>query len=124
MSNASAAPSASSRLSSRASINVERSQAYYIDVTHPLANKGDAVRAIAAHVGADLAHTIVIGDMTNDVAMFRVAGFAVAMGQGPAAVRAQASAVTAANSEDGFAKAVAALVLPRFAEIAAGDARA
>jgi Cof subfamily protein (haloacid dehalogenase superfamily) len=107
-----------------AGVNVERSQAYYIDVTHPLANKGEAVRAIAAHIGADLAHTIVIGDMTNDVAMFRVAGFAVAMGQGPAAVKARAGAVTAANSEDGFAKAVAALVLPRFAALAAGDAGA
>jgi len=102
--------------------NVERSQAYYIDLTHPLANKGEAVRAIAAHVGADLAHTIVIGDMTNDLAMFRVGGFAIAMGQGPAAVRAQAGAVTAANTEDGFAKAVASLVLPRFAALAAGDA--
>ncbi len=28
--------------------NVERSQPYYLDVTHPLANKGEAVRAIAA----------------------------------------------------------------------------
>jgi len=93
--------------------NVERSQAYYIDVTHPCGNKGEAVRAIAAHVGADLARTIVIGDMTNDVAMFRVAGFAIAMGQAPAAVQADAGAVTAANTEDGFAKAVDTLVLPR-----------
>jgi len=54
--------------------------------------------------------------------MFRVGGFAIAMGQGPAAVRAQAGAVTAANTEDGFAKAVASLVLPRFAALAAGDA--
>ena len=99
--------------------NVERSQAYYIDVTHPLANKGEAVRAIAAHVGADLARTIVIGDMTNDVAMFRVAGFAIAMGQAPEAVQAEAGAVTAANTADGFAKAVAALVLPRFAVMSA-----
>ena len=96
--------------------NVERSQAYYIDITDPLANKGEAVRTIAAQIGADLARTIVIGDMTNDVAMFRVAGFAIAMGQSPDAVKAQARAVTAANTEDGFAKAVATLVLPRFAE--------
>jgi hypothetical protein len=93
--------------------NVERSQAYYIDMTHPLANKGEAVRAIAAHVGADLARTIVIGDMTNDVAMFRVAGFAIAMGQAPEAVKAAAATVTAANTEDGFAQAVASWVLPR-----------
>jgi len=98
-----------------ASANVERSQSYYIDVTHPLANKGEAVRAIAAHVGADLAQTIVIGDMTNDIAMFRVAGFAIAMGQAPEAVKAEAGAVTAANNNDGFAKAVETLVLPRLA---------
>jgi len=95
--------------------NVERSQAYYVDVTHPLANKGEAVRAIAAHVGADLDRTIVIGDMTNDIAMFRVAGFAIAMGQAPETVKAQADALTAANTDDGFAKAVASLVLPRLA---------
>lgn len=99
-----------------AGANVERSQAYYIDITHPLANKGEAVRTIAAHIGADLARSIVIGDMTNDIAMFRVAGFAIAMGQAPEAVKAEARAVTAANTEDGFAKAVASLVLPRFAE--------
>ena len=29
------------RPSSAASANVERSQAYYIDISHPLANKGD-----------------------------------------------------------------------------------
>jgi Cof subfamily protein (haloacid dehalogenase superfamily) len=102
-----------------AGASVERSQAYYIDITHPLANKGEAVRAIAAHIGADLARTVVIGDMTNDIAMFRVAGFAIAMGQAPDAVKAEARAVTAANTEDGFAKAVAALVLPRFGEGAA-----
>jgi len=95
--------------------NVERSQAYYIDITHPMANKGEAVRAIAARTGADLARTIVIGDMTNDIAMFRVAGFAIAMGQAPDTVKAAAGAVTAANTDDGFAKAVISLVLPRLA---------
>ena len=103
------------------SANVERSQSYYLDVTHPLANKGEAVRAIAAHVGVDLAQTIVIGDMANDIAMFRVAGFAIAMGQAPEAVKAQAHAVTAANTEDGFAKAVESLVLPRMATAATGE---
>jgi Cof subfamily protein (haloacid dehalogenase superfamily) len=99
--------------------NVERSQSYYLDVTHPLANKGEAVRAIAAHVGVDLDRTVVIGDMTNDLAMFRVAGFAIAMGQSPEPVKAEADAVTAANTEDGFAKAVAELVLPRLATVGA-----
>ena len=59
--------------------------------------------------------------MANDVAMFRVAGFSIAMGQAPDAVKAQAKAVTAPNSDDGFAKAVAGLVLPHFAALAAAE---
>ncbi|MEJ0064454.1 MAG: HAD hydrolase family protein [Caulobacteraceae bacterium] len=56
--------------------------------------------------------------MTNDIAMFRVAGFAIAMGQSPDAVKAEARGLTATNTDDGFAKAVASLVLPRM--VAAG----
>jgi hypothetical protein len=95
--------------------NVERSQPYYLDITHPLANKGEAVRELARLAGADLARTVVIGDMTNDVAMFRVAGFSIAMGQGPDAVRAAATVVTGPNTADGFAEAVTRFVLPRLA---------
>jgi len=95
------------------SANIERSQPYYVDVTHPLANKGEAVKALAARVGADLARTVVIGDMTNDIAMFKVAGFAIAMGQAPANVKAAAAAVTGSNLDDGFANAVQTWVIPR-----------
>jgi Cof subfamily protein (haloacid dehalogenase superfamily) len=92
-----------------------RSQPYYLDVTHPAADKGGAVRDLCAAAGVDLANTAVIGDMANDVAMFRVAGFSVAMGQSPDAVKAEADAVTAANTDEGFARAIETLVLPRVA---------
>jgi len=95
--------------------NIERSQPYYLDITHPRANKGDAVRTLAERLGYALADTVVIGDMTNDIAMFRVAGFAIAMGQAPRAVKAAAQAFTGANTEDGWAEAVRTLVLPRLA---------
>jgi Cof subfamily protein (haloacid dehalogenase superfamily) len=98
-----------------AGATIERSQPYYLDITHPRANKGDAVRRLAEIIGAALADTIVIGDMTNDIAMFRVAGFAIAMGQAPPPVRAAAAVTTAANDADGFAKAVLDIVLPRLA---------
>jgi Cof subfamily protein (haloacid dehalogenase superfamily) len=103
------------RLALAGSANIERSQAYYLDITHPLANKGEAVRLLAQQVGTTLADTVVLGDMTNDIAMFRVAGFAIAMGQAPPPVKAAAAAVTLANTEDGFAHAVRTLVLPRLA---------
>jgi len=90
-----------------------RSQAAYLDVTHPLANKGDAVTALTRLIGVDLGRTAVIGDMYNDVAMFDRAAYAVAMGQAPDEVKARADAVTGANTGDGFAWAVDHLILPR-----------
>ena len=93
--------------------NAHRSQKYYLDVTHPEANKGTAVHAIAGHLGVDIADVACIGDMTNDLPMFAVAGFSIAMGNGPDAVRSRASVVTTGNDEDGFAEAVTRFVLPK-----------
>jgi hypothetical protein len=90
-----------------------RSQTYYLDVTHPRADKGLAVRDLAAAAHVDLARTAVIGDMSNDVAMFKVAGFAIAMGQATDVVKARAHATTGPNTADGFADAVERLILPR-----------
>lgn len=97
-----------------------RSQTYYLDVTHPHADKGLAVRDLAAATHVDLARTAVIGDMSNDVAMFKVAGFAIAMGQATDAVKSQAKATTGPNTADGFADAVEQLILPRAAKSPVG----
>jgi Cof subfamily protein (haloacid dehalogenase superfamily) len=93
--------------------NARRSQTYYLDVTNPEADKGYAVRALCAETGVPATETAVIGDQANDMAMFAVAGLSVAMGQGTDEVRAAADFVTAANTEDGFAKAVDNVILPR-----------
>ena len=93
---------------------VERSQAYYLDVTHPLANKGDGVKALCRRLAIAPENTAVLGDMFNDVKMFAVAGFSIAMGQSPDAVKAAARAVSpAGNDADGFARAVHEILLPR-----------
>ena len=93
---------------------VERSQTYYLDVTHPLANKGDGVRALCRRTGIAPQNTAVLGDMFNDVKMFAVAGFSIAMGQSPDAVKAAARAVSpSSNDEDGFARAVHEILLQR-----------
>ena len=110
-----AAVEALARVALGAAASASRSQPYYLDVTHPQADKGVAVRDLCALAGVDPARTAVIGDMANDVAMFRIAGFSVAMGQAPDAVKAQADAVTGPNTEDGFAAAIEELVLPRVA---------
>jgi len=51
-------------------------------------------------------------DMPNDVLMFRKSGVSIAMGNSSDEVKAQASAVTDSNENEGFAKAVRKFVLP------------
>lgn len=89
------------------------SQTYYLDVTGVTANKGDGVAALAKMLGVDMADVAVFGDMDNDVAMFDRAGFSVAMGQAPDAVKARADEVSSSNEEDGVAHAIDAFILPK-----------
>lgn len=92
---------------------VARSQAYYLDVTAPRANKGDGIVALANAHGIPLDQVAVLGDQRNDLPMFARAGFSVAMGQGPAEVRKAASCETVPNDEDGVAHAIDEILLPR-----------
>ena len=47
-----------------------------------------------------------IGDMQNDLAMFRVSGVSIAMGNAADNVKDEATHVTASNEQDGFAEAM------------------
>jgi Cof subfamily protein (haloacid dehalogenase superfamily) len=102
-----------------ATATVARSQRYYLDVTHPQANKGHAVRALAQRLGIAPSTIAVIGDGRNDISMFNVAALAIAMGNADADVKQQAQFVTMSNEDDGFAAAVERWVLPRAAMRAA-----
>lgn len=106
-----------------AQASIHRSQAYYLDVTHPEADKGHALLALAGLCGVTPEETACIGDMTNDLPMFGVAGLAIAMGNAPPAVQARAAAVTLANDADGFAAAVRDIILPRAVPRAGGERR-
>ncbi|MBE3596764.1 MAG: HAD family phosphatase [Hydrogenibacillus sp.] len=80
---------------------VLRSGETYIDVVHPGANKGAGLRAVAEAYGIPLARTLVIGNYYNDLEMFALAGFSVAMANSPDDVKARADALTASNNEEG-----------------------
>lgn len=85
---------------------VARSQAYYCDVMPPGINKGRIVEYLAGRLGVPLSEVLVLGDMENDLEMFRAAGFAVAMGNASDEVKRLANATTLSNEEDGFAAAI------------------
>ena len=88
-----------------------RSQPYYLDVTSREANKGTVVTTLAKFFHIRPNQIATIGDMPNDVLMFRQSGFSIAMGNSSDEVKAQASAVTDSNENEGFAKAVRKLIL-------------
>jgi Cof subfamily protein (haloacid dehalogenase superfamily) len=92
-------------------VSAARSQPYYLDVTHPDANKGAVVAYLARTLGIDPGEIATIGDQPNDVLMFRPSGFSIAMGNASDAVQGQADAVTDSYDDEGFAKAIEKFLL-------------
>jgi Cof subfamily protein (haloacid dehalogenase superfamily) len=88
-----------------------RSQTYYLDVTPPGHNKGTFVQAMAKRLGISTEAIATIGDMQNDVAMFKESGLSFAMGNASDDVKRHASRLTASNEENGFALAMETILL-------------
>jgi hydroxymethylpyrimidine pyrophosphatase-like HAD family hydrolase len=94
-----------------AKASAARSQPYYLDVTHPDANKGTVVTTLSKLLSVPAGEIATIGDMPNDVLMFRQSGLSVAMGNASAEVKAQADLVTDSYDNEGFAKAIEHFIL-------------
>jgi|SRR5713226_5577075 len=94
-------------------ISAARSQPYYLDVTHPQANKGGVVLAMSKLLNIPAEEVATIGDMPNDVLMFEKSGVSIAMGNASSEVQASATYVTSTNEQEGFARAIEEVVLNR-----------
>jgi len=90
-----------------------RSQPYYLDVTHPDANKGTVVTTLSKLLSIPTDEIATIGDMPNDVLMFRNSGLSIAMGNASLEVQAHADLVTDSYDDEGFAKAIERFILHR-----------
>jgi Cof subfamily protein (haloacid dehalogenase superfamily) len=92
-------------------ISAARSQPYYLDVTHPQANKGEVVLSMSRLLNIPAAQIATMGDMPNDVLMFEKSGVSIAMGNASPEVQASATYVTSTNEDEGFTKAIEKFVL-------------
>jgi len=92
-------------------ISAARSQPYYLDVTHPQANKGEVVLSLSKLLNIPAAEIATLGDMPNDVLMFQKSGVSIAMGNASPEVQAAATYVTSTNEDEGFAKAIEKFIL-------------
>ena len=87
-------------------VSAARSQPYYLDVTHPKANKGEVVGLFSRICNIPPPQIVTIGDMPNDVLMFKQSGISIAMGNASPEVQKSATFVTDSNEAEGFAKAM------------------
>jgi hypothetical protein len=94
-------------------VTASRSQPYYLDVTHPDANKGAVAKYLSKRYSIPAEAIATIGDMPNDVLMFAHSGLSIAMGQASPEVQHAARRVTTGNDDEGFANAMERFVLPR-----------
>jgi Cof subfamily protein (haloacid dehalogenase superfamily) len=69
-------------------------------------SKGAALSWYAAQSGLDLSRTVAIGDGENDVELFQVCGFSIAMGNASQHVKNKAARVALSNSQDGFSQII------------------
>lgn len=92
-------------------VSAALSQPYYLDVTHPNANKGEVIRVLSELLAIPIEDIATIGDMPNDVLMFERSGTSIAMANASADVQRAAHFVTSSNTEEGFALAMERFVL-------------
>ena len=92
-------------------VSAARSQPYYLDVTHPNANKGGVVLTLSKMLNLKPEEIATIGDMANDVPMFEKGGLSIAMGQASDEVKKSANETTTSSEDEGFANAVEKFIL-------------
>jgi len=89
-----------------------QSVATFFEATHPLSNKGAAVKYLAEEL-LDLTpdQVMTVGDNFNDYEMIRYAGVGVAMGDAPDGVKAIADWVAPSVEADGVVSAIEQFIL-------------
>ncbi len=93
-------------------VSAATSQPYYLDVTHPNANKGGVVGWMSQRLNIPPSQIATIGDQMSDTLMFAKGGLSIAMGNASDKVKGLATHVTDSNQDEGFAKAVEKFLLP------------
>ena len=83
----------------------------YVEVYSKHASKGNALAALAGHLGIGREEIACIGDGENDLSMFASSGLRIAMGNAVDMLKVQADHVTESNDRDGAARAIERYVL-------------
>lgn len=85
--------------------------AFDIHITNKLATKKHALQSLLEKIQVDPKHTMVVGDGTNDVPLFELAGWKVAMGNATQVLKERADWIAPTVAEDGLAVAIHKFIL-------------
>lgn len=91
-------------------LQLVRSGDLFIDIQHPDASKGGALRRLAEQRGIPGERILAIGNYYNDISMLEFAGLGIAMGNSPDGVKEKADLVIGTNNEGSVAEALRAYV--------------
>ena len=92
-------------------VSASRSQPYYLDVTHPQANKGNVVRRLSEMSGIPNSGDCHDRRWAKRCLMFAASGLSIAMGNASPDVQRTARRITTSNEQEGFARAVECFIL-------------
>ena len=87
-------------------VSISSSLDQNVEINQGHANKGEALLALAAHLGIDREQTLAFGDGLNDLSMLKEAGIGVAMANGCEEAKALADWITLSCDEDGVARGI------------------
>jgi Cof subfamily protein (haloacid dehalogenase superfamily) len=90
---------------------VSFSEPCFMEITASGVHKASSLSVLLKLLGKDRSELMVIGDGLNDIPMFDLAGFAVAMENSQAETKLHAHAHTASNDNDGVAQAIKTYIL-------------
>jgi Cof subfamily protein (haloacid dehalogenase superfamily) len=90
---------------------VTRSLDWFVEVVNPQVSKASALAMVAERLGVAQAEVAAIGDNANDEDMVRWAGFGVAMGNAPAALKDLAKHVTGTIDQAGVSQVIERFVI-------------
>ena len=85
---------------------VSSALAHNVEINNIRANKGAAIRALAAHLGCGAENVMSFGDGLNDLTMIEAAGMGVVMANGVDELKACADYITDDCDHDGVAAAI------------------
>jgi Cof subfamily protein (haloacid dehalogenase superfamily) len=82
-----------------------------VQIMHKSASKEDAVQLVLNEIGINSEHVMVFGDDFNDLGLFHMCGFPIAMGNGITELKNCAKYITESNDNDGVAVALEKFIL-------------